>query len=330
MENFTNKPLISIIIPVYGVEKYIERCTRSLFEQTYDNIEYVFIDDCTPDKSIEILKRIGKSYKQRWSRVNVIRNISNLGLAEVRNIGVKHCHGDFLMHVDSDDWLDIDAVEKCVEEQLRSDADIVFFSRKIYRNTGVITHNVILPSNIENLTCQILKRQFGANIWGMLINSTIYKNNNITCIKGVNMSEDYQILPKIIYFARTCTVAKDTYYNYEMRNINSISAKFKEQNVRQEWETLDELSIFFKDKPDKYKEALHYGTAILLCYQRHNAALYKKYSLCSSIEKRMEKISQGIFDKLPLPYRIGLYIKPLYVLRLYVKCLKYIKNKRNR
>lgn len=328
MENFAKEhPLISIIIPVYGVEKYIERCAKSLFEQTYDNIEYVFVDDCTPDNSIEILNKIGASYRQRWSKVNVIRNITNLGQAEVRNIGVKHCHGDFLMHVDSDDWLDIDVIEKCIMEQQSSNADIVLFGRKIYRKSGVVTHDVNLPSNIENLICQILKRQFDANIWGMLIRSTLY-TNNIVCIKGVNMSEDYQIVPKIVYYAKSCAVARDTYYNYEMRNVNSISASFAEKNVRQEWVTLDELSSFFKDKPYKYKESIDYGAAILLCYQRHNAAVKKKYDLCHAIEKRMAKIPQNVFNKLPLPYRIGLYIKSLFFLRYYVKILKYLKNKR--
>ena len=96
-------PKVSVIVPVYGVEKYVERCARSLFEQTLDDIEYLFIDDCTPDKSIEILKKVLKDYPQRNNQVIIHRMESNSGQAAVRKWGMLNSTGDYVIHCDSVD-----------------------------------------------------------------------------------------------------------------------------------------------------------------------------------------------------------------------------------
>ena len=107
-----NMPKVSIIIPVYGVEKYIERCARSLFEQTLDDIEYLFIDDCTPDKSVEILKRVLEEYPHRKSQVVIHRMEQNSGQAKVREWGMQNATGEYVIHCDSDDWVDIHMYER--------------------------------------------------------------------------------------------------------------------------------------------------------------------------------------------------------------------------
>ena len=82
---------VSVCIPVYGVEKYIERCARSLFEQTMkDDIEFIFVDDCTPDKSIEILQKVLEEYPERKNQVKIIRHETNKGLTGARNTALKH------------------------------------------------------------------------------------------------------------------------------------------------------------------------------------------------------------------------------------------------
>lgn len=105
-------PKVSIIIPVYGVEKYIERSARSLFEQTLDDIEYLFIDDCTPDKSVEILKRVLEEYPHRKSQVVIHRMEQNSGQAKVREWGMRNATGEYVIHCDSDDWVDMHMYEE--------------------------------------------------------------------------------------------------------------------------------------------------------------------------------------------------------------------------
>ena len=105
-------PKISVIIPVYNVEKYIERCVRSLFEQTLGEIEYIFVDDCTPDGSIAILRRIIEDYPERKPFVSIISHEQNKGLAIARRTGVNAACGEYVAFCDSDDWVDTNMYEK--------------------------------------------------------------------------------------------------------------------------------------------------------------------------------------------------------------------------
>lgn len=108
------------MVPIYGVEKYIERCARSLFEQTYENLEYIFVDDCTPDKSIEILERVMEDYPNRKEQVRIIRHEHNRGLAAARNTALDAATSPFITHVDSDDYLSLDAIRLFVEKQMET------------------------------------------------------------------------------------------------------------------------------------------------------------------------------------------------------------------
>ena len=117
--------LVSILVPIYGVEKYIRRCAISLFEQTYFNIEYIFVNDCTNDDSIIILENVINQYPNRQSQIKIIQHETNKGLGEARNTAVAAANGDYLFHVDSDDYIDPYCIEKCVKKQLDTNADVV-------------------------------------------------------------------------------------------------------------------------------------------------------------------------------------------------------------
>ena len=109
--------MISILVPIYSVEQYIERCAKSLFEQTYTDIEYIFVNDCSPDRSIDILKETILKYPKRKNYVKIINHDVNRGLSAARNTAVENAIGDFILHVDSDDYLEMDAIEKLVSNQ---------------------------------------------------------------------------------------------------------------------------------------------------------------------------------------------------------------------
>jgi len=118
-------PNISVIIPVYGVEKFIEKCARSLFEQTMDNIEFVFVDDCTPDSSMDILKQTLNDYPNRKSQVVFCKTEKNSGLALARIKGLEYASGEYIIHCDSDDWVELDMYEKMYLKAKKDNLDIV-------------------------------------------------------------------------------------------------------------------------------------------------------------------------------------------------------------
>ena len=120
------RPLkVSVIIPVYGVEKYIAEFAVSAFEQTYPYIEYVFVNDGTKDRSIEILENlIAEKYPHLKDSV-IIVNKENGGLPAARKTGLEHASGDYIWHVDPDDWLELDAVASIVDKIVKTGAEVV-------------------------------------------------------------------------------------------------------------------------------------------------------------------------------------------------------------
>ena len=119
------QPKVSIIITVYNREKYIEECARSLFEQSLDDIEYIFINDASTDNSIEILKTTANNYPQRIPYIKIINLDQNGGVANARNIGIDNVTGDYTIHTDSDDWVDRDMYKQLYKKALETNADIV-------------------------------------------------------------------------------------------------------------------------------------------------------------------------------------------------------------
>ena len=105
MTNKETYPLVSILVPVYNVEAYIDHCAQSILEQTYDQLELVFIDDGCSDASITVLENVIDKYPCRKERCTIIHHQQNRGLAAARNTAVYSCHGDFVFHVYADDWI---------------------------------------------------------------------------------------------------------------------------------------------------------------------------------------------------------------------------------
>ena len=128
---------VSVVVPVYKCEKYIERCVKSLMEQSLDNIQYIFVDDCSPDNSISIFKEVVERYPQRKNKVRILHHEKNRGLSAARNTAIDAVSGLFVSHVDSDDYLAPDAIRLLVEKQLETGADIVTGNHYIVQNSGI-------------------------------------------------------------------------------------------------------------------------------------------------------------------------------------------------
>ena len=127
MDRLAYQPLVSVIVPMYGVERYIERCASSLFAQTYPSVEFIFVDDGSPDAAVPVLRALlSRQEPALRTRVRIISK-ENGGLPAARKTGLDAASGEFIMHVDSDDWVEPDAVEKLVRAALEADADMVVF-----------------------------------------------------------------------------------------------------------------------------------------------------------------------------------------------------------
>ncbi len=248
---------ISILVPVYGVEDYIERCSRSLFEQTYLDMEFVFVDDFTPDKSLDILKYVMKDYPEREHCVKIISHDRNKGLAAARNTCLDNASGEFVCFVDSDDWLEKDAIQTLVKKQVETKADLVFGSRCEHRSDGVVE---IRYPNVEKSQRVALNLDGDyMPLTGAIIRLSLFEEHAIRCIEGFNMAEDVRLICLLSYFADIMLSCDNLTYHYDKNNPNSVMHEAQDKNkvLKNTYKNLqNKLSIldFFSDKEKQFYE----------------------------------------------------------------------------
>ena len=160
-------PAVSVIIPVYQVEPYMARCARSLFGQTLPDLEFLFIDDCSPDRSIDVMREVLEEFPQRKEQVTVFRMPNNSGQAAVRMQGMALARGEYVIHCDSDDYVDVDAYATLYGKAKAEDLDIVtcdmtveMDGRAIERIPGECTSAARMLQGKErwNLVCRMIRR----------------------------------------------------------------------------------------------------------------------------------------------------------------------------
>lgn len=206
-------PKVSVIVPVYVVEKYIERCARSLFEQTLDDIEYLFIDDCTPDRSIDILRSVLEEYPNRRSQVIIHRMEQNSGQAAVRKWGILNATGDYVIHCDSDDWVEEEMLEKLYHRAKINNIDILFCDYYDERG-GIVKYveNQISLDAIETVNL-FISGKTKASLCMSLVKKSLYGNNSFS-FPQFDMTEDMTSLVQLTYLAVNIGHIKEAFYHY--------------------------------------------------------------------------------------------------------------------
>ena len=242
------QPLVSILVPVYNVESYIEKCCQTLFGQDYDNIEYIFVNDASPDNSVQIINSVLENFPSRKSQVRIVSHNENRGLSAARNTAVKYASGDYLLHVDSDDFLELDAVRLLLAQACETNADIVVFNmRHIYKNTSYDEQQVISTEKFEYLT-QLITYKTSVCVCGKLYKTYLFKNFGVHFVEGLNFGEDYVVTPRIVYYANNIVYCNKCLYNYVHYNEHSYTVSYKPQNINDLVRALELLSSFFQKK----------------------------------------------------------------------------------
>lgn len=248
---------VSILVPIYNVEKYIERCAISLFEQTYNNIEYIFVDDKGADTSIELLKKVIAKYPERAEDVKIIDHIHNRGLAAARNTAIDNATGKYIIHVDSDDFIEKDLVEKCIVCQKSSSADIVLFGfNHLLSDRSYVELQDVTGSKDEYINKLIL-RETAVCVCGAMYKRSLYLDNGINAIEGLNMGEDYVTKPRLVYFSDKIASLNIPLYNYVHYNESSYTNTCNAKTIENLYRALEILKSFFTERNDNsYSESL--------------------------------------------------------------------------
>ena len=249
---------VSILIPIFRVEKYVEECLRSVFEQTYENIEYVLVNDATPDNSMQVVRDIIMKYPKRKQSVIVLENETNKGIAFTRNRLLQNASGDFIYFVDSDDFIEKETVEKFVDAVQNSDVDIVRCNHFRY-DQGKITTILRTPlKEGEDLLTHCLASENAMTFLPLLlIRRSLFVDNDISFPEDVKACEDFLISVKLFYYTKKLADIPDALYYYRMENTQSIThnEKMFKINACRSFEKIEE---FLKEKGiyEQYKEYL--------------------------------------------------------------------------
>lgn len=266
-----NNYLVSICVPIYNVEKYIERCANSLFEQTYDNIEFVFINDCTPDKSIEILKETLDNFPHQKEHVKIINHETNKGIAVVRNSMINHCSGDFVFFVDSDDYIDKETISILVERQKKTMADIVSCHTIKHTNSGTLFYKEPEYPHNEGMLIFLLSQMYHHEMFGRLIRRSLFTHYNIHAKEGVNVGEDWQFMSQLVYYCHNISLSNHYLYHYNCMNANSYMAQktsthLNEEFIKQDIQAILAIIEFFDNKERKYRQIIT-QTGLRFCHE---------------------------------------------------------------
>lgn len=225
-----NLPLISIIVPIYNIEKYLPECIESIIHQTYDNYELILVDDGSTDNSASICD----DYKN--NNKIVVLHKPNGGLVSARKAGCEIARGDYITCVDGDDWIDEKYVEIITEEIIKNQPDIVCFEYKKLTNTkSTYVRNmfsgVFVREDIEKKIFPMLiqtqdAKYFNVSIWSKAYKSKLYKNIQIGVNDEIRIGEDAAVLIPAIYYSSKISFVNSNIYNYRI-NESSMTHKAK-------------------------------------------------------------------------------------------------------
>lgn len=257
--------LISIIVPVYNTENYLEKCLYSLVNQTYKNIEIIIIDDGSPDNSMNIIQK----FVLADNRVKVITQ-KNQGLSGARNTGMNNANGDYIMFIDSDDWIEIDTCEKAINASEKYNADVVFWSyikefsdsqkdnylfdkteiiwsekninQLSRRMVGLVGDELANPQSIDNLV----------TAWGKLYKKSVIGDIRFTDTKIIG-TEDALFNIEVFLGINSAVYIPDLLSHYRKDNEYSLTHNYKAKLVGQ-WEEMYKRIKILLDRNDMSRE----------------------------------------------------------------------------
>ena len=288
---------VSILTPIYEVEKYIEQCARSLFAQSYAPIEYIFVDDCTPDKSIGILQSLLKEYPERAQQVRIIHHDRNRGVGAARQTALMAATGDYLLFADSDDMLPEDAVKKLARKADSSHADLIDGGYREWcdEKAGRLQKpfDVSDKKLLKLLVCQNIITN---RLWGRIYKRSLIMEHRIFFEEGINYAEDLFWNAQFMFYGKKVNIDDAVYY-YRTNNENSYNHNISEKNLLSYFKSTRRLIDFFEqnDKAHQYLRATEIG-------------IVNAYRWAANAQVAFEKVDQVLAYK-PKSCLIRLIIK---------------------
>lgn len=303
---------ISLIIPVYNTEKFIEKCLESVCRQTLDIFEIIIIDDCSPDNALNIVKKTLEKFPKRNFHAKIISFNTNCGIAAVRKHAFSAARGNYIASLDSDDYLELDALEKMLNNAKENESDIVFSD--YYINTK--KNQKIVQQQPSYDTDETIKKFLEDKLHGSLCNKLFKKDllHKVCILDRVNMSEDLLICIQAVFYCSKISYLPIPLLHYVKLNSNSYTTVFSQNKIDQMVKGVEFLDHFFKKNNVQYKfrDSLSFRKIII----KSDALTYNEGKISEKNIKLFEKCLQNIiYDK-----RVNFY-KNLLLILIKLRCI---------
>lgn len=304
-----NQALISVIIPVYNVEEYLRECVDSVLVQTYQNFEIILVDDGSTDSS----GRICDEYAEKDSRISVIHQ-ENRGPSKTRNTGLNNANGKYIYFLDSDDYIENNALELLVVTAESNDADLVFFDAHSFTDNGdnikqgyTVNGKYDAKSGYEILTELHKNKDYHCSVVLLFINRNLLNENNIRFLESAYCSEDMLFTYKIFCSSKIAAQCKSTLYHRRYRSGSIVTSKKSERHFRSCRDVYEEI----RDYSEKIGKTGDYMATEYTVRCAFNALdTYKKIpkdkqKLCKNEYKSLKKdiLSYSAFGNISLKMR---------------------------
>lgn len=283
-----NNIKISVIIPVYNTESYLEKCINSILDQTFKNIELIIINDNSTDNSCKIIE----TFLNKNNNIKYINNKKNKGVSNCRNQAIKICTGEYILFVDSDDYLEKNMLEIMYNEAFKNNLDIVMCGYFLDYKDGSIQNKIInLDDNFiyngYEILSEILHHKNGVtgHSCNKLFKSSIIKNNNIEYPINIRIYEDIVFLCRLFPYCKRIKIIKKVLYHYVQRSNSSVKSINKnlisdtEEVVKLVGKSLKELNLIsdFKDEYCAFIMRMFSISSHKICIYTNNPIIQKNY-----------------------------------------------------
>lgn len=237
------KPKVTIVVPVYKASRYIERCAKSLFNQSFQEIEYLFVNDHTPDDSFVILEKLIHELKVDRTKINIIRNATNLGPAVSRNYALDVAQGEYVLMVDSDDYIDLNMVEEMYHTARTTQADIVVSDMMLEYSSRVDRFHDFVPANRADYFVEMLTNQrTSPSLCNKLIKLSLYKHPECRIKSISKYMEDKAVCARLYYFAHQIAKVDKAFYHYTKTNLDATTHAYSNlhfESIADFWHQMD-------------------------------------------------------------------------------------------
>ncbi len=296
------QPKVSVIIPVYRAEFAIAKCAESLFSQTLDEMEFIFVNDCTPDKSMDILNDVIEKFPARRNQVKIINLERNSKQAAARNAGLRLATGEYVIHCDPDDWVDSTLYEEMYNATNGGNVDIISCDYIIEEETNKSTKyslpTVARPYDVLNSESYYLMC-----VWNHLVKREVIVANNLTFFPDINCSEDVGFMSRVFAVSKTIGHVAGSQYHYRKGVEQSMTAIIdKPEIVEQRVKCLNLIDDFMRGKGYDSKRF-----AMLLRYKRDIKNLYLRKDTLDKWLKIFPEVCEWECRQpgISLPYKIA-------------------------